>query len=152
MLKVLAFYLNKQKRFIPKKIWSVPCTMDSSFFSQQMLYCLATFLVYMALLSSLMQKHFQFKQRLNWVKRPAGAAAVAAGAEAPDFRLGGLIRPDPARHFYSTLSLLLLHTSQPNTSDAASLYKPPIQNGVESRYEVAIEFHVFLWSRKDLRR
>ena len=99
-------------------------------------YCLATLLVYMALLSSLMQKHFQFKQR------PAGAAAVAAGAEAPDFRLGGLIRPDPARHFYSTLSLLLLHTSQPNTSDAASLYKPPIQNGVESRYEVAIEFHV----------
>ena len=87
-------------------------------------------------LSSLMQKHFQFKQRLNWVKRPA------AGGEAPDFRLGGLIRPDPARHFYSTLSLLLLHTSQPNTSDAASLYKPPIHNGVEIRYEIAFEFHV----------
>ena len=97
----------------------------------------------MALLSSLMQKHFHFKQRLNRVKRPA-AAAGAAGAEAPDFRLGGLIRPDPARHFYSTLSLLLLHTSQPNTSDAASLYKPPIRNGVESRYEVAFEFHLFI--------
>ena len=46
MLKILAFYLNKQKSFIPKKIWSVPCTMDNSFFSQQMPYCLATLLVY----------------------------------------------------------------------------------------------------------
>ena len=36
MLKMLAFYLYKQKSFIPKKNWSVPCTMDSSYFSQKM--------------------------------------------------------------------------------------------------------------------
>ena len=30
------FYLDKQKGFVPKKLFSVPCTMDSSFFSQQM--------------------------------------------------------------------------------------------------------------------
>ena len=36
MLKTLAFYLYKQKSFIPKKNWSVPCTMDSSYFSQKM--------------------------------------------------------------------------------------------------------------------
>ena len=50
MLKISAFYLDKQKSFIPKKILSVPCTMDSSFFSQQMPYCVATLLVYMALI------------------------------------------------------------------------------------------------------
>ena len=44
MLKISDFYLDKQKNLIPKKIWSVPCTMDSSFFSQQMPYCLATLL------------------------------------------------------------------------------------------------------------
>ena len=49
MLKISAFYLDKQKSFITKKIWRVPCTMHSSFFSQQMQYCLATLLVYMAL-------------------------------------------------------------------------------------------------------
>ena len=27
MLKISAFYLDKQISFIPKKIWSVPCTM-----------------------------------------------------------------------------------------------------------------------------
>ena len=36
MLKISDFYLDKQKSFIPKKILSVPCTMDSSFFRQQM--------------------------------------------------------------------------------------------------------------------
>ena len=36
ILKVSDFYLDKQKSFIPKKILSVPCTMDSSLFSQQM--------------------------------------------------------------------------------------------------------------------
>ena len=36
MLKIPDFYLDKQKSFIPKKILSVPCTMNSSFFSQQM--------------------------------------------------------------------------------------------------------------------
>ena len=34
--KISDFYLDKQKSFIPKKILSVPCIMDSSFFSQQM--------------------------------------------------------------------------------------------------------------------
>ena len=48
-MKVSAFYLDKQKSFIPKKNWSVPCTMDSSFFSQKMPYYLLTLLVYMAL-------------------------------------------------------------------------------------------------------
>ena len=33
MLKISDFYLDKQKSFIPKKILSVPCTMDSTFFS-----------------------------------------------------------------------------------------------------------------------
>ena len=32
---------------------NLPCTMDSSFFSQQMPYCLATFLVYIAQLEYL---------------------------------------------------------------------------------------------------
>ena len=36
MLKISDFYFDKQKSFIPKKILSVPCTMDSTFFSQQM--------------------------------------------------------------------------------------------------------------------
>ena len=49
MLKISDFYLDKQKSFIPKKNWSVPCTMDSSFFSQKMPYYLLTLLVYMAL-------------------------------------------------------------------------------------------------------
>ena len=37
-LKILAFYLDKQTSFIPKKYIKCtrPCTMDSSFFSQQM--------------------------------------------------------------------------------------------------------------------
>ena len=48
MLKISAFYLDKQKSFIPKK--NMKCTMDGSFFSQQMPYYLATLLVYMALL------------------------------------------------------------------------------------------------------
>ena len=42
-----------------KKIWSVPCTMDSSFFSQQMPYCLLTLLVYMALLWKTVISHFR---------------------------------------------------------------------------------------------
>ena len=45
----LSILTNKKVLFL-KKIWSVPCTMDSSFFSQQMPYCLATLLVYMALI------------------------------------------------------------------------------------------------------
>ena len=36
MLKISDFSLDKQKSFTPKKILSVPCTMDSSFFSLQM--------------------------------------------------------------------------------------------------------------------
>ena len=36
MLKISDFYLDKQKSFIPKKILSVPYTIDSSSFSQQM--------------------------------------------------------------------------------------------------------------------
>ena len=40
---------NKKVLFL-KKIWSVPCTMDSFFFSQQMLFCLATLIVHMALI------------------------------------------------------------------------------------------------------
>ena len=32
LLKISAFYLDKQKSFIPKKIWSVQCTMDNYFF------------------------------------------------------------------------------------------------------------------------
>ena len=47
LLKILAFYLDKQKSFIPKK--NMKCTMDSSFFSQKMPYCLLTLLVYIAL-------------------------------------------------------------------------------------------------------
>ena len=54
MLKISAFYLDKQKSFIPKKKWSVPCTMDSSFIRQQMPYCLATLLVYMAVAKALL--------------------------------------------------------------------------------------------------
>ena len=38
------FYLDKQKCFIPKKILSVPCTMDSSFFNRWRLDVL-TFLI-----------------------------------------------------------------------------------------------------------
>jgi hypothetical protein len=56
MLKISDFYLDKQKSFIPKKIWSVPCTTHSSFFSQQMPYCLLTLLVYMALVKVLLIK------------------------------------------------------------------------------------------------
>ena len=33
MLKFSAFYLDKQKSFIPKKIWSVPSLQDSSLFN-----------------------------------------------------------------------------------------------------------------------
>ena len=36
MLKISDFYRDKQIFFIHKKILSVPCNMDSSFFSQQM--------------------------------------------------------------------------------------------------------------------
>ena len=36
MLKISAFYLDKQKSFIPKKKLGVPCTMNSSYFSQKM--------------------------------------------------------------------------------------------------------------------
>ena len=36
MLKISAFYLDKQTSFTPKKIWCVPCTVDSSYFSQKM--------------------------------------------------------------------------------------------------------------------
>ena len=36
MQKISAFYLDKQKSFIPKKKLSVPCTMNSSYFSQKM--------------------------------------------------------------------------------------------------------------------
>ena len=36
MLKISAFYLDKQKSFIPKNIWNVPCLQDSSSFYQQM--------------------------------------------------------------------------------------------------------------------
>jgi hypothetical protein len=43
MLKISAFYLDTHKSFVPKKI----CTMDSSFFSQQMPYCLENLLVFM---------------------------------------------------------------------------------------------------------
>ena len=39
---------NKKVLFL-KKNWCVPCTMDSSFFSQKMPYYLLTILVYMAL-------------------------------------------------------------------------------------------------------
>ena len=46
MLKISAFYLNKQKSFIPKRNMH---PIDCSFFSQQMPYCLATLFVYMAL-------------------------------------------------------------------------------------------------------
>ena len=48
MLKIFSFPQTKRVLFL-KKIWSVPCAMDSSSFSQQMPYCLATLLVYMAL-------------------------------------------------------------------------------------------------------
>ena len=41
MLKISAFYINKQKCFIPKKVWSVQCTLDSSIFSQQLVTLLA---------------------------------------------------------------------------------------------------------------
>ena len=44
----ISILTNKKVLFL-KKIWSVPCTMDSSFFSQQMPYCLLTLLVYMDL-------------------------------------------------------------------------------------------------------
>ena len=36
MLKILDFYLDKKKSFITKKILIVPCTINSSFFSQKM--------------------------------------------------------------------------------------------------------------------
>ena len=36
MLKVSAFYLEKQKSFIPKTIWSKPYGQNSSFLDQQM--------------------------------------------------------------------------------------------------------------------
>ena len=44
----LSILTNKKVLFI-KIIWCVPCSIYSYFFSQQMPYCLATFLVYMAL-------------------------------------------------------------------------------------------------------
>ena len=44
----ISILTNKFFLFL-KEIWSVTCTMDSSFFSQQISYCLATLLVYMAL-------------------------------------------------------------------------------------------------------
>ena len=47
--KVQLSILKNKKVLFLKKIWSVPCTMDSSLFSQQMPYCLLTLLVYMAL-------------------------------------------------------------------------------------------------------
>ena len=52
LLKYSSPYLDKQKSFIPKKIWSVPFTIDSSFFSQQMPFCLLTLLVYRALIAA----------------------------------------------------------------------------------------------------
>ena len=36
MLKISVFYIDKQKSFIPKKIWSVPSLHDSSFFNRRM--------------------------------------------------------------------------------------------------------------------
>ena len=36
MLKISDFFLDKQKSFIPKKILSVLCTIDSTFLSQKM--------------------------------------------------------------------------------------------------------------------
>ena len=44
--KISDFYLDKQKSFIPKKILSLPCAMDSTFFSQQMApWYVLTFLI-----------------------------------------------------------------------------------------------------------
>jgi hypothetical protein len=64
-LKISAFYLDKQKSFIPKKILSVPYTMGSSVFSQQMPYCLATLLVYMALVKRGGNNGKEEKQKLS---------------------------------------------------------------------------------------
>ena len=50
--KNFSVYLDKQKSFIPKKNWSVPCTMDSYFFTQEMSYYVLTLLVYIALLGA----------------------------------------------------------------------------------------------------
>ena len=51
----LSILANKKVLFL-KEIWSVPCTMNSSFFSQKMPYCLLTLLVYMALNRALKNK------------------------------------------------------------------------------------------------
>ena len=53
----LSILTNKKVLFL-KKIWSVPCTMDSSFFSQEMSYCVLTLLVYMALFFSIRKISF----------------------------------------------------------------------------------------------
>ena len=45
MLKILDFFLDKQKSFIPKKILSVPCTMDSSFLANRWRLDVLTFLI-----------------------------------------------------------------------------------------------------------
>ena len=69
MLKV-SILTNKKVLFL-KKMWSVPCTMDSSLFSQQMPYCLATLLVYMALVASITSEIFQ-----RWFERRTTKACV----------------------------------------------------------------------------
>ena len=70
MLKITTFYLDKQKSFIPKKNWSLPCTTDGSFFSQKMPYYLLTLLVYMALIMTSQKnklvKIIKGKQSFTW--------------------------------------------------------------------------------------
>ena len=59
--------LRNKKGFIPKKIWSVPCTMDSSFFSQKMPYYLLTLLVYVygSAFRPLKAKYYETKEFLK---------------------------------------------------------------------------------------
>ena len=60
----LSILTNKKVWFL-RKLWSVPCTMDSSFFSQQMPYCLLTLLVYMALIVTSLNYKVFFQKRCD---------------------------------------------------------------------------------------
>ena len=61
LLKSLAFYLDKQKSFIPQK--NLKCTMDSSFFSHQMSYYLNSPSIYGS--GSTIQFYPEFKNENN---------------------------------------------------------------------------------------
>ena len=90
MLKISDLSFDKQKSFIPKN--NMKCTMDSSFFSLQMPYCLATLLVYVAL-------------DFNSVNRYYSYNFVYADSKLDLIQIDLITRP----HFRVGLSLFVVH-------------------------------------------